>query len=51
MTVVAEGVESIDQLNDVTAMGVDCFQGYYFARPMSADEVTIDQRFLAPAGI
>jgi len=51
MTVVAEGVESIDQLDDVTAMGVDCFQGYYFARPMPADEVAIDQRFLAPAGI
>ncbi len=51
MTVVAEGVESCDQLADVTAMGVDCYQGYHFAMPMSAEAVTIDRRFLAPAGL
>ena len=51
MTVVAEGVETGDQLADVTAMGVDCYQGYHFAMPMSAEAVTIDRRFLAPAGL
>jgi EAL domain-containing protein (putative c-di-GMP-specific phosphodiesterase class I) len=35
---VAEGVETPAQLAALTAMGVDEFQGYHFARPMPVDD-------------
>ena len=38
MHTVAEGVETVAQLNALQQMGVDEFQGYYFARPMPADD-------------
>jgi EAL domain-containing protein (putative c-di-GMP-specific phosphodiesterase class I) len=38
MHTVAEGVETPDQLAALTAMGVDEFQGYHFARPMPVDD-------------
>ncbi len=38
MTLVAEGVESESQSAALTAYGVDCLQGFLFARPMTADE-------------
>ena len=38
MRTVAEGVETPQQLAALTAMGVDEFQGYHFARPMPVDE-------------
>jgi predicted signal transduction protein with EAL and GGDEF domain len=48
MTVVAEGVETTDQLQAVTAAGCDSCQGFYFARPMSADHLdTLLQQRLA----
>jgi diguanylate cyclase (GGDEF)-like protein len=37
LKVVAEGVETQEQLNFVTAQGCDFVQGYFFARPMSED--------------
>jgi len=37
LTVVAEGVETVDQFHEVASLGCDACQGYYFARPMSAD--------------
>ena len=37
MGVVAEGVETKDQLARLTAMGCECGQGYYFSKPMDAD--------------
>jgi diguanylate cyclase (GGDEF)-like protein len=37
MRTVAEGVETAEQLAALSAMGVDEFQGYYFARPMALD--------------
>ena len=39
MAVVAEGVESAEQHEQVALLGCDAFQGYYFARPASADGV------------
>lgn len=38
MDVVAEGVESAEQLECVRAAGCDAVQGYYFGRPMSAPQ-------------
>jgi diguanylate cyclase (GGDEF)-like protein len=36
MTVVAEGVETVEQHQTLTELGADACQGFYFARPMSA---------------
>ena len=38
MKVVAEGVESAEQHRRLAALNCDSCQGYYFARPMSADD-------------
>ncbi len=37
-TVIAEGVETEDQLNLLQQMGCDIIQGYYYAKPMTLDE-------------
>jgi diguanylate cyclase (GGDEF)-like protein len=37
MTVVAEGIESESQYDEVVALDCDSYQGYFFARPTSAD--------------
>jgi diguanylate cyclase (GGDEF)-like protein len=46
LTVVAEGVETIEQLAQVTAAGCDAAQGYYLARPMPEP---VARRFLQHA--
>ncbi len=38
MNVIAEGVETLDQVNSLTAMGCHAFQGYYFSRPIPLNE-------------
>lgn len=38
-TVVAEGVETEEQLEWMERIGVDRIQGYYFARPMAEDDL------------
>ena len=39
MQVVAEGVESFDELNALKSMCCDMVQGYYYAKPMPAADV------------
>ncbi|MEW4570743.1 EAL domain-containing protein [Tautonia sp. JC769] len=39
--VVAEGIETADQLAMLRRFGCDCGQGYYFARPVPADTLTL----------
>jgi len=39
ITVTAEGIETQDQLGQLRAVGCDQGQGYFFARPVSADRV------------
>ena len=39
LEVIAEGVETEDQLNFLDKLDCDIVQGYYFYRPESADEV------------
>ena len=39
LNVVAEGVEHVAQSNMLTELGCDHLQGYYFSRPIPADEV------------
>jgi EAL domain-containing protein (putative c-di-GMP-specific phosphodiesterase class I) len=39
MTVVAEGIEYAEQHRRLVALGCDFCQGFYFARPMSADDL------------
>ncbi|MEJ7605736.1 MAG: EAL domain-containing protein [Bryobacteraceae bacterium] len=39
LRVVAEGVETINQMESVRSMGVDIAQGYLFGKPMPADAV------------
>lgn len=38
MPVITEGVENKEQVDFLTDMGCDIFQGYYFSRPISVKE-------------
>jgi diguanylate cyclase (GGDEF)-like protein/PAS domain S-box-containing protein len=55
LTVVAEGVETKEQLDFLRAHGCDEFQGYYAHKPMPADEfaqllqIEMDQVTISPA--
>ena len=49
LTVVAEGVESPEQWRDVSRLDCDWYQGYFFARPMTADDVAADCRLVGAA--
>jgi diguanylate cyclase (GGDEF)-like protein/PAS domain S-box-containing protein len=53
MEVVAEGVETAEQLECVRAIGCDAVQGYYFGKPMAAtqfeDFIAAGQRIAAKA--
>ena len=41
LDVLAEGVETEEQLNHLRAIGCDCVQGYYFAKPMPVEEFEV----------
>jgi diguanylate cyclase (GGDEF)-like protein len=51
MQVVAEGVETLDQLHRLHTLGCDQIQGYYISRPLPAVAIPalLQQRFLFPA--
>ncbi|MBQ9983804.1 MAG: EAL domain-containing protein [Lachnospiraceae bacterium] len=38
MNIVAEGVETLEQANELTNMGCDYFQGYYYSKPVNAED-------------
>jgi sensor c-di-GMP phosphodiesterase-like protein len=40
MELVAEGVETEDQLNYLSSRKCQTYQGYYFVRPVPADEIS-----------
>ncbi|MDY3920825.1 MAG: EAL domain-containing protein [Hallerella porci] len=44
MTVITEGVETLDQVEFLTQAGSDYFQGYYFAKPISVGD--FEEKFL-----
>lgn len=46
ISVVATGIEKINQLDEMASQNVDFIQGYYFFRPMPVDEYI---KFLKPA--
>ncbi len=48
MKVVGEGVETKQQLDFLFSRGVDYIQGYYFSKPLTADDFT---RYLASADV
>ncbi len=39
MTTVVEGIETIDQLNMVSSTGCEEVQGFYFSKPIAADQI------------
>jgi EAL domain-containing protein (putative c-di-GMP-specific phosphodiesterase class I) len=39
--VVAEGVETQKQFNELRALDCDYWQGYYFSKPITASEATV----------
>jgi diguanylate cyclase (GGDEF)-like protein len=39
MTVVAEGVETVEQHNRLASLGCDACQGYFFAHPLTANQI------------
>ncbi len=45
MPVISEGVETPEQLHFLADMGCNMFQGYYFARPMAAEQ--FEEKYLS----
>ncbi|WP_237134129.1 EAL domain-containing protein [Pseudohongiella sp. O18] len=45
MKVVAEGVETIEQLNYLKEIGCDNYQGYLLSKPMSSDDISATEWF------
>jgi len=51
LEVIAEGVETVEQLKFLQDHGCNQFQGFYFSRPVSPDEIVsmVRQNVAAPA--
>ena len=41
MKTLAEGVESLEQVNELRNFSCDIFQGYYFSKPLSINDLEI----------
>jgi EAL domain-containing protein (putative c-di-GMP-specific phosphodiesterase class I) len=39
MTILAEGIEKVEQKNILTEYGCDMFQGYYFSKPLCKEDL------------
>ncbi len=52
LDVVAEGVESEEEIQILAGLGCDLVQGYYFSRPVAAEEMAglLDRIYLPPGG-
>jgi EAL domain-containing protein (putative c-di-GMP-specific phosphodiesterase class I) len=48
MEVVCEGVETATELSTLKRLGCSHVQGFYFSRPVSADQI---RRYVAPASV
>jgi diguanylate cyclase (GGDEF)-like protein/PAS domain S-box-containing protein len=48
LTVVAEGVETLEQLEFLKARGCDTYQGYYYGRPQPAEDFIRNLPLVAP---
>lgn len=44
VSVITEGVETIEQVDNLTKLGCDTFQGYYFSKPIAVNE--FEERYL-----
>ncbi|MGZ6944189.1 MAG: sensor domain-containing protein [Acidimicrobiia bacterium] len=42
LSVIAEGVETLEQLSTLHELGCDTYQGYFFAKPVPASEISFD---------
>jgi EAL domain-containing protein (putative c-di-GMP-specific phosphodiesterase class I) len=42
LSVIAEGVETLDQLTALHRLGCDTYQGYYFSKPVPGPDVDFD---------
>lgn len=40
--IIAEGIETLDELESMRALGVSTFQGFYFSRPIELDRLETD---------
>ncbi len=38
LSIVSEGVETKEQYEEMERLGIRCIQGYYFSKPLPADE-------------
>ena len=49
MSLISEGVETVDQMKELLKNGADYFQGYLFAKPLTAEELAAaTDRFYEP---
>jgi diguanylate cyclase (GGDEF)-like protein len=41
LSITAEGIETAQQLTELQALGCDCAQGYYFAKPLTSEAMSL----------
>ncbi|MBL8443339.1 MAG: EAL domain-containing protein, partial [Zoogloeaceae bacterium] len=46
---IAEGVETAEQRDCLAVQGCKAYQGYYFGRPVPADQLCLVPKILSPA--